>query len=192
MSKPTKQHARALAGAVTEVLHADPSVEREAIDTALREMFVSQRSVLNTLLRDSIITDETYAQLVSEVNTALSDPDSSQIKNILSRPKDPIRGLMTIVIQDSDVENVVAILNRLGTSITRLSSSGGFLGRKNATLLVGVPEGKELVILNAISNASRERVEYIPGSVDASDPATPVTVGSATIFSFDVERYEEL
>jgi CPA1 family monovalent cation:H+ antiporter len=190
-SKPIKQHAEALAGAVTEVLHSDPSVEEEVLETAMREVLVSQRSILNSLLRDNIISEDTYAQLKSEVDIALASPDTRQLEFHLRRTKDPIRGLMTIIIQESDAESVIAILNRLGTPVTRISSSGGFLGRENTTLLVGIPEGKDQQILNAISKASRQRIESIPGFLDPSDLSKPVTVRGATIFTFDVERFEE-
>lgn len=192
MSRPIEQHAQALAGAVTEVLNADPSVEQEVFDTAMREMLVSQRSILNTLLRDGIVSEDTFAQLVIEVDAVLAEPNSNLMSLILNRSKGPIRGLMSIVVQDSDVENVIAVLNQLGTPITRLSSSGGFLGRKNATLLVGVPDGKEPAILKAISSVSRQRVETIQGSEGSSGRVSSVTVGGATVFTFDVERYEEI
>ena len=60
----------------------------------------------------------------------------------------------------------MAVLNRLGIPVTRLSSSGGFLGRKNTTLLVGVPEGKDPAILQAITSASQQRVEFLPAGTD--------------------------
>jgi CPA1 family monovalent cation:H+ antiporter len=199
MSKPLKQHAKVLAEAVTEALQADPAVENEIYDTAIREMLASQRNALNMLLRDGIIAEETYAQLVVEVDTAMADPQTNQIEIVLNRQKNPITGLMSIVIQDSDVENITAVLNRLGTPVTRLSSSGGFLGRKNTTLLIGIPENKEPVILQAIRKTSKQRVEFLPASTDKSskDPSDlddnlSVTVMGATAFTFDVERYEEV
>ena len=51
LAKPIKQHADALAEIVSEALFADPSVEEEILDTTMRELLVSQRSVLNMLLR---------------------------------------------------------------------------------------------------------------------------------------------
>jgi CPA1 family monovalent cation:H+ antiporter len=191
MAKPIKQHAQALTEAVSEVLQGDPSVQEEVFDTALREMLVSQRSALNTLLRDGIITEDIFAQLVSEVDTALSEPHSSQIEIILNRPKYKISSLMAVILQVSDVESVTAILNRLGILVTRLSSSGGFLGRKNVTLLAGVPDGKESTIMKAIHNASKQRVEFLHATSDEVRNATSVTVGGATLFTFEVERYEE-
>ena len=46
MSKPIKQHADALADAVTDALHADHTVQEEVIDTAMKEMLLAQRSSL--------------------------------------------------------------------------------------------------------------------------------------------------
>jgi len=199
MSEPLKQHAKALAGAVTEALHADPAVEDEVFDTVNREMLASQRNALNMLLRDGIITEETYSHLVIEVDTALADPQSNPIEIILNRQKNPVTGLMSIIIQESDVENITAVLNRLGVPVTVLSSSGGFLRRKNTTFFIGVPENKESVILQAIKNSSQKRVEFLSAPLTNSkvdklieDENLSVTVMGATAFTFDVERYEEL
>jgi len=191
MSTPSRQHAEALADAVSEALHADQGVEEEVFDTAMREMLVSQRSALNALLRNGIINEETFAQLVIEVDTALSDPQSNLLEIILNRHKNPINGLMMIVLQESDSENVMAILNRLGNPVTRLSSSGGFLGRKNITLLAGVSDGKVPAILKAITGASQHRVEFLPASTEETQESTSVFVSGATIFTFDIERFEE-
>ena len=60
MSTPIRQHAEALADAVSEALKADRKVEEEVFDTTMREMLISQRSALNMLLRNGIITEETF------------------------------------------------------------------------------------------------------------------------------------
>jgi uncharacterized protein YaaQ len=66
------------------------------------------------------------------------------------------------------------------------------LRQKNVTLLAGVPQGKDDAIINAITRAGRQRVEFLPETSGRSDEAASVTVSSATIFNFDVERYEEI
>jgi CPA1 family monovalent cation:H+ antiporter len=192
MSIPIKRHADALTKAVREVLNTDPSVEEEVFNTAMREMLISQRSVLNSLLREDIISEDIYSQLASEVDTTLTSSNSNQLQILLNRPEQPIRGLMSIIIQDQDVESVIAILNRMGVSFTRLSSSGGFLGTKNTTLLVGIPEGEESQIINVISKVSHQRIGYLPDSEKTPERSTSVIVGGATIFTLDVERYEEI
>jgi len=192
MARPIKQHADALAKAVTVALQADPKVEAEVVGLALQEMMLSQRSSLNNLLRDGIISEETFTQLVSEVDTSLAEPRTNMTEMMLHKQSSPIQGLMTVIVQESDEENVLSVLNRMGIPVTRLASLGGFLARKNSTMLVGVPDGKDTDITQAISKASRQRVEILPGS--SEDPAidTSVTIGGATIFTFEVERYEEI
>jgi NhaP-type Na+/H+ or K+/H+ antiporter len=191
MSKPIKQHADALADAVTDALHADSTVEEEVFDTAMKEILLAQRSSLNELLQSSIISEETYALLLSEVDTAITEPRSNLVEAMIRGTGNNIQSLMAIIVQETDVENIIAVLNRMGVPITRLSSSGGFLAGRNTTLLVGVPKGKDAAITSALSKASRQRLAFISGTGDESKSAASVTVG-ATIFSFDVERYEEL
>jgi uncharacterized protein YaaQ len=79
--------------------------------------------------------------------------------------------------------------------VVRLSSSGGFLGRRNTTLLIGVPKDQEENAVAILNQNCRQRVEYVAtpleGSPDHLPHSTQVTVGGATIFTIDVERYEE-
>jgi uncharacterized protein YaaQ len=192
ISTPIQQHAQVLSDAVSEVLQTNPAVEGEVFDTAMREMLLSQRSKLNSLLRDSIISEETYTQLVKEVDSALTEPRSNLVELLLYNSQQRITGLKVIIVQETDVENIIASLNRLGVPITRLSSSGGFLKRENITLLAGVPDGKDDMITKAVARAGKNRVEFLPASSEITDMTASVSISGATIFTFDVERYEEI
>lgn len=103
--------------------------------------------------------------------------------------------LMMAVIQSQDVEPAVTALQKLGLNVTRLPSVGGFLGRRNATLMIETPAGREAEALEALNSNCRQRVEYIAVPLESAPlplPApTPITVGGATIFTVDVEHYEE-
>jgi uncharacterized protein YaaQ len=107
----------------------------------------------------------------------------------------PVDRLMTAVVQEQDVDNAIQSLNRLGITLTRLPSTGGFLGRRNATLLVGLHSSQEQMAIQALSTSCRKRVEYVATPLEGSPlpfpSPTPITVGGATIFLFEVERFEE-
>ncbi len=107
-----------------------------------------------------------------------------------------INRLMTAVIQEQDVVAAMKYLRRLQVSITRLPSTGGFLGRRSATLLIGYEAGQEEVIVKTLAKSCRTRVEYITVPLEGSTlpiaSPTPVTVGGATIFTFEIERFEEI
>lgn len=104
--------------------------------------------------------------------------------------------LMAAVIQVQDFENAVNALSEAGLSATHLSSTGGFLGRRNVTLLIGLKEGQEAAAVQALSQSCRRRVEYVATPLEGAPfhmpLSTPVTVGGATIFTVEVERYEEV
>ena len=110
--------------------------------------------------------------------------------------ENPIHLLLVAVIQDQDVETATKALEGTGASLTHLSSAGGFLGRRNATLLIGLPVEKEKEALQALQTACRQRVEYMTLPLEGSPmpmPAPmPVTVGGATVFALPVERFEEI
>jgi uncharacterized protein YaaQ len=115
------------------------------------------------------------------------------------KPKPPdkeINRIMTAVVQEQDVENAINALIHVGISITRLASTGGFLGRRNATLIIGVNESQVEAAVQALTSSCRRRVEYVATPLEGSPlpfpSPTPITVGGATIFTLEVERYLEL
>ena len=104
--------------------------------------------------------------------------------------------LMLAVIQDQDLDAATRALEPLGSRVVYLSSAGGFLGRRNATLLIGLPDGREAETLAALRTACRQRVEYLTmpleGSPLSMPTPIPVKVGGATVFVLPVENYEEI
>jgi uncharacterized protein YaaQ len=104
--------------------------------------------------------------------------------------------LLVAVIQDQDLDSAMRALETVGASLTYLSSAGGFLGRRNATLLIGLPAEKESEALAALHVACCQRVEYMTLPLEGSPmpmPApVPVTVGGATVFTLPVERFEQI
>ena len=111
-------------------------------------------------------------------------------------PMTPIHLLMMAVLQEQDVEMATRALEGLGASVVYMASTGGFLGRKNATLLIGIPEGREDEALKVLETSCRQRVEYmtmpLEGSPMPMPTPIPVTVGGATVFTLPVERFEEI
>jgi uncharacterized protein YaaQ len=104
--------------------------------------------------------------------------------------------LLMAVVQAQDADVAESKIRDLGVSVTRLPSVGAFLGRRNATLLVGLPPSKLEETLTTFKENCRQRVEYIAVPLESAPlplpSPTPITVGGATIFSLDVEHFEEL
>jgi len=110
--------------------------------------------------------------------------------------KEPCNNLLIAVVQSQDADIVETILQGMNISLTRLPSTGAFLGRRNATLLIGIPCEQRPEILAALKENCRQRIEFIAVPLESAPlpmPApTPVTVGGATVFALEVEHYEEL
>ncbi len=187
-----------LADAVKEIVTSDPVVEAEEMDTARRELLRAQRSALTGLLRDGVISDEIYSQLVGEVDMALTEDNAvwPELTKMGTGPRLKVNRLMTVFVQEQDAENAVQALIKLGFAVTRLPSKGGFLQRKNVTLMVGMPAGLEESAVRALKNSSRERVEFVNTLFPSTKLPMPkpieVKVGGATIFVLEVESYAEL
>jgi CPA1 family monovalent cation:H+ antiporter len=197
LDSPLQEHNDAMAELVRDVMSADPSVGTEELDTAHREYLRAQRSTYSSLLKDGVISNENYEQLVSEVDTALSENDVYWPELIINQAvrRRSINRLVTAVIQEQDVVAAISALGNLGLSVTRLPSTGGFLGHRSATLIIGLSVGQEKIMTRALLQNCRARVEYVPlpleGPTLPLPSPTPVTVGGSTIFFFEVERYEE-
>ena len=107
----------------------------------------------------------------------------------------PIRLMFLAVVQDQDLDTTTRALAELDAPVVYLASSGGFLGRRNATLLIGLPTGSEERVLETLRTTGRQRVEYMTMPVEGAPMPMPapiqVTVGGATVFALPVERQEQ-
>lgn len=107
----------------------------------------------------------------------------------------PIDRLMTAIIQVQDLNDVNRALAKLNVPVLPISSSGGFLGSQSVTLIIGIPGRLEEAIIAILTQTCHRRVHYVASPLEGSPvpilPTTPVTIGGATIFTYNVERFEE-
>jgi len=104
--------------------------------------------------------------------------------------------LLLVVIQEQNLDATTKALNDLNIRITFLASSGGFLGRRNSTLLIGIPEARQNEVMSVLRETCKERTEYMTLPLEGTPmpmPApVPVSVGGAKVFALPVERVEEI
>ena len=104
--------------------------------------------------------------------------------------------MLIAVVQSQDAESAQNGLEKLGVSSERLPSVGGFLGRRNATLLIGLPAAKQQAVIQSLQESCRQRVEYIAVPLESAPlplpTPTPITIGGATLFGLEVEHFEEM
>lgn len=98
--------------------------------------------------------------------------------------------LMVAVVQDLDADQVITALEDEGHRITRVRSSGGYLGIENSTLLLGV-EGEAMPAVHAIlerecSSRDIELPLVLAGRLKEHLPRI-VRHGGATVFIADLE-----
>lgn len=193
-----EQRTHALSKAVKEILIQEPSLEEEELDIARREYLRAKRSTLNSLRRDGVISDEIFEQLAAEIDSALMEnsPGWTELLGDTSNHQIKVDRLIVAIIQDADFENAINGLTKLGVSITYLTTKGGFLQRKNKTLLVGYRADKEALVVEELQKNCRKRVEYITNPLDLGSmevaSRVAVEIGGATVFSFEVEHFEML
>ncbi|MFP4201240.1 MAG: cyclic-di-AMP receptor [Bacillota bacterium] len=108
--------------------------------------------------------------------------------------------LVVTVVQDKDAPDLLQALVDTGYRATKLSSTGGFLREGNTTLLIGCESGAVGEVLDTIKQVCRTREQTvtpltpISGSTGESYVPYPVevTVGGATVFVLDVERFVQI
>ena len=108
--------------------------------------------------------------------------------------------LLIAIVQAEDADLLIDRLIKQEYRVTRIDSVGSFLMRGNATLLIGVEDGRVEPILSTIRAICRTRREYmnaappveaIAGSLAAVMPIE-VLVGGAIVFQFPVKRFLRL
>ena len=105
--------------------------------------------------------------------------------------------LIIAIIQDEDANRLVSELMNGGYGVTKLATTGGFLLSGNTTMLVGTDAERVDEAIHIIGENSCKRNKMVSGNTSFnagmySGVPVQVTVGGATIFVIDVERYEKL
>lgn len=107
--------------------------------------------------------------------------------------------LVIAIVHDEDSFELIEELTDNGYKVTKLATTGGFLKAGNTTLLIGVEKEKVDSVLSIIQDVCKTRKgavsmpSPIVGSTGVFVP-TPVevTIGGATVFVIDVERFERI
>lgn len=105
--------------------------------------------------------------------------------------------LVMAVVQDHDAVKLIEKLSKNKFGITKLASTGGFLKSGNTTLMIGVDENRMEELLKIIEKVCRPRKQIVTpfpgGPGDAYIPyPIEVSVGGATVFVMDVERFVKI
>jgi uncharacterized protein YaaQ len=106
--------------------------------------------------------------------------------------------LVVVIASDADADRLMKALIAQGYPATKISSTGGFLHRGNATILSGVEEGEVEQVLAMVRSECHARTEFVPVQTlpffgEGTTLAEPVEVrvGGAIVFVLNVERFEK-
>jgi CPA1 family monovalent cation:H+ antiporter len=99
MSGALDPYAKQLTKEVKDILKKHPGVEKEELDSAWREFLRHQRLVVSEQLADHAITEDIYAELVSQIDNAL---EQREIK------WDSLEDLNNIFEKDADASDPVS------------------------------------------------------------------------------------
>lgn len=106
--------------------------------------------------------------------------------------------MIIAILQNDDYHEVVRDLNEHGFYVTVLQSSGGFLKRPNATIMLGMNhEDLDKAIELLKKYGKRTEIEYQPATstvgmtvppIAATPVPIPVSCGGVVLFVLDVEQ----
>jgi uncharacterized protein YaaQ len=105
--------------------------------------------------------------------------------------------LIVVITSNDEANALIKKLVERGHPATKVSSTGGFLRRGNATIFSGVEAGDLENVITIIRHVCKARTEYIPAQTlpfpESIHPAEPVQVrvGGAIVFVLPVERFEK-
>ena len=105
--------------------------------------------------------------------------------------------LVTAIVNKEDSKAVCNELLKAKFYVTRLATTGGFHMAGNMTLKIGTEDEREDECIASISKCCKQRTEIVPGTASLgvgleSTMPIQVTVGGATVFVTNVERFEKL
>jgi uncharacterized protein YaaQ len=106
--------------------------------------------------------------------------------------------LVFAIVQDYDANQLLNAITEAGYRSTRISSTGGFLRVGNTTLMMGIDDHELDDVIRIVDKNCRERTETIQpeiiGDIHEWYPSdlVEVTVGGATVFVLNVDRFERI
>ena len=105
--------------------------------------------------------------------------------------------LLVIIASNDDADTLIRKLVERGYPATKVSSTGGFMKRGNATIFSGIDAEDVDRVFAIIRSECRARTELVPvpalplpGSMAPSEPRQ-IRVGGAIVFVLPVERFEK-
>ncbi|HKL10432.1 MAG TPA: cyclic-di-AMP receptor [Clostridia bacterium] len=105
--------------------------------------------------------------------------------------------MITAIVHDEDSKELLKKLNEKEFGVTKLASTGGFLRSGNTTLLIGVSKEQVDEVLGLIRENCKKRKQLTTTAPVGANTSNfivlplEVTVGGATVFITDVERFEK-
>ena len=101
--------------------------------------------------------------------------------------------LVMAIVKDDDSFNIMNALNTEGFIVTKLASTGGFLKIGNTTLICGVDDDKVDFVIDIIKKEGHSKKQFANVITSTNnnylEPPIEVTVGGATIFVLDVDKF---
>jgi uncharacterized protein YaaQ len=105
--------------------------------------------------------------------------------------------LVYAIVNNDDNYAVSKGLQKKGIRATKLASTGGFLSAGNTTFMICCHDEEVDTVIETCKEHSRRRKQFVPSAAimeqsrDSSYPVE-VTIGGATIFVTDIERFEQV
>ena len=105
--------------------------------------------------------------------------------------------LIFAIVGSEDSGKVSSALTKAGFSVTKLATTGRILMSANTTFLIGTVDDKVDEVIAVIGKHSKKRTQMVPASSSYgvglySSFPVEVTIGGATIFVTNIERFEKL
>lgn len=100
--------------------------------------------------------------------------------------------LVVAVVQDQDVGRLMDGLMENGFSATKLASTGGFLREGNTTVLIGIDDEAVEQVVGLVNTACQSCKRQVSGKSKGQQAKQEITVGGATMFVLDVEKFEKV
>ena len=105
--------------------------------------------------------------------------------------------LIIAIVNNDDSAVVASALTKEGFTVTKLSTTGGFLMVGNTTFLIGTPDERVGLAKELIARYSKTRKKSAPSTASfgrglaEGELEAEVTVGGATVFVLSVDETEK-
>ena len=195
LEKPMSQQVESRKHAVSAIIAQEKQLQVTEINFAYQEGLRVQRNVYTEMLSDGVISEDSYAILITEIDNALGNDEINYADFLVAKDNgsNNVNRLLITTILEKDLDDVSSLLNMMGVYITTYDLEKREQYPDKITIMIGMENGQEKNVIKAIDSVTElsalDRTEMMRQGIPMTT-IRGIQVDGNDYYVLEIDRYE--